>query len=932
MRRISLLLLIVMILSACGGSQPNPNPGGPQPSALPIDPTPADGTEGATITFAAWEYERPIYEPLVKKFMADNPGITVILVPMDDLINTPMNPGNAPDSPIATLRRIVQGADTAPAFAVTPEVFGTPLLLDMKPLMDADATFQRDDFYPGAIERWTVKDGTWVLPRSLFVQTLSYNKQLFQAAGLPEPTSNWTWKDVLANAEQIRSSGGDSTYGMFDTSGGMFPGIALLKERGIDLIGAPPQTMQLTDDVYVEVIEQLRDLFKKGAIFNPYGGRDIGGGSGAAFDPQQALRDGQVGIWGDFALIDQNGEQEKLSYPVGRVAYPRDLSSDAIYGGGGVDGYIISGGTAYPEASWKWVEFLSRQITDQQGSPDWKSSGRVPARKALANAIKFWDGMDEQTAATYRDIIEHGTSIPNPNFDYIPLSAFGQALSQTTNDPKFDIRQALLDAQRFFDDARAQVNLTPSPVPDTSPVLVATPESQTIPDGATVIAFSSWGFNTTDLRRLARTFREDHPDIYINFIGTEVFTNTVGIADIAKTSDCFAWNQAPQGDTEFGALLDLRPLLDADATFARDDIPPALLNFYEQSGGLYGLPYAFNTRTLVYNRTLFDKAGITLPPANKPWTPSEFLQAAQALSSGEGDSRVYGYVPLGGPQTDLMFFTDVLGGRLITGSGQDIRPNFADPEVQKGIQWYLDLATVHNVMPTPNFPYKRDDQYNETSYDLIQNGRAAMWLDYGRGGFGGPNIDGPRPIDKPINPGGGSTLDLGVAPLPIGTAGLGLADLNVRGFVISKNAKNPQACWEFIKFMGSDVTQTYGDIPARSSVAQSDAYKAVASPDRLEMLSIYAEVLKQPIRASANINNFYSFDSYWFFQALSNTIKEKKDLATELDAAQKTTSSFVECVAKGGKPPTCALDADPEYQGYNTDQPTLRPIDIAPAG
>jgi hypothetical protein len=51
---------------------------------------------------------------------------------------------NEPAGPLDYLRRVVSAADTAPSFAVTQEAFGTPLLFDLKPLMDADATFQRE--------------------------------------------------------------------------------------------------------------------------------------------------------------------------------------------------------------------------------------------------------------------------------------------------------------------------------------------------------------------------------------------------------------------------------------------------------------------------------------------------------------------------------------------------------------------------------------------------------------------------------------------------------------------------------------------------------------------------------------------------------------------------------------------------------------------
>jgi multiple sugar transport system substrate-binding protein len=563
-------------------------------------------------------------------------------------------------------------------------------------------------------------------------------------------------------------------------------------------------------------------------------------------------------------------------------------------------------------------------MVEQPGDQSWQT-GRVPARKALADSLNFWNGKDEQSAASLRWVIEKGSSASNSAIDYTGFGAVSQALSSVVNDPTLDVKRALADAQKMIEDARNQpLDTTPTPKPDTSPVIVATPEPQTAPTGATVINFASWGFNTTDLRRLIRKFREQQPEIFVQIKNTDTITASIALPDLAQMSDCFAWPQLPQTDQEYAALLDLQPLIDADATFPRDDIPLALLGAYQRGGGLYGLPYAFNIRTLTYNRTLFEQAGIK-PPTNQAWTPTEFLQAAQALSNGTGDARIYGYVPLGGPQADLLFFTDVLGAQLTTGYGNDTRATFTTPEAIKALQWYLDLAAVHKVTPPYTINYKRDDSGSDNSYDLIQSGKAAMWLDYGKGGFGVP---GPINYDQgsassPTAPPPPS-IDVGIAPLPVGKVGLGRGDLYMRGYHISKKAANPQACWDFLKFLSAEVGQTYGDIPARSSIAHSDAYKAIAAPERLEILDIYTEQLKLPMRAG-DPASFYTIDTYWFLKALSAAAGGKADLAKELDAAQKTTTVFTTCVAEGGKLPDCALKADPEYQGFNIDQPDGSP-------
>ncbi|MGQ9826758.1 MAG: ABC transporter substrate-binding protein, partial [Roseiflexus sp.] len=263
MKRIWLLTLVVVVLAACGMPQPS---GGVTPA--PPGATPATGqNETVTISFAIWDNERNIYQPLADRFMSENPNIKVVLVSLDDIMM--VEPGNnEPAGPLDYLRRVVSAADTAPASVAPPEAFGTPLLFDLKPLMDADATFRRDEFFPGTLERYTAKGGIWVLPLSFSVPLIVYNRTLFQNADLPDPRTGWTWEELLAAAERLTERSGTTnlTYGFMEPSGGMLPLVGLLSAQGVDVLNAAPMETDLTMPEYVAVIERLRDLYRRGVL------------------------------------------------------------------------------------------------------------------------------------------------------------------------------------------------------------------------------------------------------------------------------------------------------------------------------------------------------------------------------------------------------------------------------------------------------------------------------------------------------------------------------------------------------------------------------------------------------------------------------------------------------------------------------------------
>ncbi|WP_193556147.1 extracellular solute-binding protein [Paenibacillus ginsengarvi] len=65
----------------------------------------------------------------------------------------------------------------------------------------------------------------------------------------------------------------------------------------------------------------------------------------------------------------------------------------------------------------------------------------------------------------------------------------------------------------------------------------------------------------------------------------------------------------------------------------------------EAGGGtLYGLTPTFSSNALYYNKTLFDKYGVSYPTDKTSWA-DVFRLAQRFPSEGEGDNRIYGLVP-----------------------------------------------------------------------------------------------------------------------------------------------------------------------------------------------------------------------------------------------------------------------------------------------
>jgi ABC-type glycerol-3-phosphate transport system substrate-binding protein len=169
-----------------------------------------------TITFGASEDERMIYSPLIASFNQANPAIRVQFVALDPEIGS-SDPG------VNALKEAVSAVDTTVRWSVQPENIQRGYYYDLKPLMDADLTFDPSDFYLGALESVSTAGTVAALPRTLSLPLLSYNKDLWAKHGLPPPASHWTWQDLTTSAMQLASADGNTTdtYGLLEWSGGL---------------------------------------------------------------------------------------------------------------------------------------------------------------------------------------------------------------------------------------------------------------------------------------------------------------------------------------------------------------------------------------------------------------------------------------------------------------------------------------------------------------------------------------------------------------------------------------------------------------------------------------------------------------------------------------------------------------------------------------
>jgi ABC-type glycerol-3-phosphate transport system substrate-binding protein len=879
-RAASLLLTAALLLAACGGAAP------PAGTSVPgASPTAGQADIGpVTIGFAAQEYERQVYEPLIERFEQENPDVRVQFVPIDALMREQGQGGN-----IGQInRRIASAADTAAPFFIQAEDIAAGTFADLQPLVDADPSFDPSDFQPGALAAVTVDGGLFAIPRTINVSLLAYNRDLFAARGVAEPTVDTSWGELLALAEQIgeRRGGEVETYGYTDWSSGFIPLVGLLGEAGVDLFGTPSDQLRLDDPRIEEAVARLVALGASGAINLPR--QD---GSGNPGDLQPMIDEGRVAMW-PSDMVYRGPDAPPQAFESGVIPMP--AVGVPLFGTG--QSYVMSAGTQYREQSWRWLSFISRQQVSapfQQSSPS-----QVPARQSLAQESGYWGQLDEAGAAAVRAALERQSGLPSlGGFDNRSYEALNRAIVAAAGGD--DPATALREAQAGLEEQLASA--TPSPEPETGPLVVTLPEQQVAAEGAAQITFAVAGVDPSGMRQGAEQFNRENPELFVSIESSMGGPGPMSLASLAESADCFAWF-GPPGTEEISATLDLQPLIDASGASLADDYPPQLLEPFRRDGGLYGLPYIVTLRTLAYNRDMFEQAGLEPPTAE--WSIEELVQAAEQLSGGAGADRRYGFGTLGPHGEDLTYFVGRAGGSLTTGSGDNLRPTYTDPRVFQGISLYLDL--LRRTSPHERIEgYEANSSWGGDIYQLVSEGRVGMWFDrgavqmFGMGGQDAPNT--------------------GVAAPP-GLETVRAGDVNPEtSLYISAGTEQVQACWRWIEHLSADATQVQYGFPARISAAESEGFAARAPAGAAEVYRVYREAMERTPAGDGAIGRGVleglRLEHYWLYRAADNAL-QGGNLERELAEAQRLAEEHLACTQGGGGPGECAIQVDPDYNGY----------------
>ena len=162
-------------------------------------------------------------------------------------------------------------------------------------------------------------------------------------------------------------------------------------------------------------------------------------------------------------------------------------------------------------------------------------------------------------------------------------------------------------------------------------------------DDTITLNFQMWSDEEELFTELIRLYEAEHPNVKINMTCTPSSDYTVKLQTVLGGGgdvDMFGIS-SPPGLAEYVNKGAVRPLDDLIAAAGTDLTGvQSILNSIAIDGKTYGLPYKTSSWFVVYNKDIFDAAGVPYPTG--AWTWEEYAEIAAKLTSGEGADKIYG--------------------------------------------------------------------------------------------------------------------------------------------------------------------------------------------------------------------------------------------------------------------------------------------------
>ncbi len=347
----------------------------------------AGAQDSTTLRFAFWgdPAEQAAYQAVIDSFELVHPEINVeadYTPGQSDYyrkISTDFAANDAPDIFLINYRNFGQYA--APGG-----------LLPIEDYLNNSSAFSPEDFYQEPMDAFRYRGGpVTCMPQNISSLVVYYNVDLFEANGIPLPTSGWTWDEFIAAAEALtQDTDGDGTIDQFGVvvEPSFYRMSSFIWSAGGELVDDydNPTVLTLDTPEAKAGIEAFLSLGVMGSNVVP-GEEEVT----AEGDQDRFMRGGAGMFLQSRRPVPSLREIEGFTWDVAPLPVINEAAT-VLHS----DAFCIAAGTDTPDEAWTFVEFA----VSAEGQTILAATGRtVPSMISVAQSDAFLLGIMPGDAA-----------------------------------------------------------------------------------------------------------------------------------------------------------------------------------------------------------------------------------------------------------------------------------------------------------------------------------------------------------------------------------------------------------------------------------------------------------------------------------------------------------------------------------------------------
>jgi len=224
--------------------------------------------------------------------------------------------------------------------------------------------------------------------------------------------------------------------------------------------------------------------------------------------------------------------------------------------------------------------------------------------------------------------------------------------------------------------------------------------------------------------RILRAYKRVRPEVKFNMIyaGGNFYDKAMTMLAGGETTDLLWLGEGFPAFAEKGMLLDISPYLKKN-NINTADYYPAAVDRYRYVDKLYTIPYGLSLQFFLYNKNMFQEAGLAAPAAG--WSYKDMLTAARKLTARSGSTAGVKYDIFGIFNVHWQTLIHSFGGKIIDDAAKTCLINSS--ESLAALEFYHDLFNKHRVMATDS---ARESIGTGGDVQLFLMNRSAMGMEY----------------------------------------------------------------------------------------------------------------------------------------------------------------------------------------------------------